>query len=406
VRHDWHRFHRHRRDFWGRPHPGRAPLDHVPLGDRPHWWPANEPWPPADRRELWARGRRRFARRAGILLAVVLFLSAMGLISMVSAVFDGTGAARWWSGPIPIAPLAILAGTYLFFFVAMRRVGTPLGDIVSAADRVASGDYEARVTERGTPFLRRVARAFNAMTATLQAQDRQRRELMADIAHELRTPLTIVQGRLEGLVDGVYPRDEAQLTEVLEETRMLARLVDDLRTLANAEAGNLSLHKEPTDLAVVIYDAVESFAADAVAARIALSVDERTDLPLIDVDPLRVREILINLLANALRHTSAGGTITIAAGVRGFDAANAGDGTDTREPRMIDVSVSDTGSGIAPADLPRIFDRFYKGSTSRGSGLGLAIVRNLVIAHGGDVTAASELGRGTTITFTLPVSQA
>jgi two-component system OmpR family sensor kinase/two-component system sensor histidine kinase BaeS len=328
---------------------------------------------------------------------LVLFLSVMGLITMVSAVF-GRARAPQWFGPIPIAPLVIFAGTYLLVFFAMRRFGTPLGDIVSAADRVASGDYEARVLERGTPFLRRVARAFNSMTATLQAQDRQRRQLMADIAHELRTPLTIVQGRLEGLVDGVYPRDEAQLTEVLEETRMLARLVDDLRTLANAEAGSLSLQKEPTDLAVLIHDAVGTFATDAAAAQVALRVDDqhdRTELPLADVDPLRVREVLINLLANALRHTSAGGTVTVA-------ARTSAAGPDAR----IVVSVSDTGSGIAPDDLPRIFDRFYKGATSHGSGLGLAIVRNLIVAHGGDVTATSEPGRGTTITFTLPISHA
>jgi signal transduction histidine kinase len=335
----------------------------------------------------------------------VLFLSAMGLITMVSAVFERTGAPRSWWGPIPIAPLVIFIGTYLIFFFAMRHFGTPLADIVSAADRVASGDYEARVVERGTPFLRRVARAFNGMTATLQAQDRQRRQLMADIAHELRTPLTIVQGRLEGLVDGVYPRDDAQLIEMLEETRMLARLVDDLRTLANAEAGSLSLHKEPTDLAVLIHDAVGTFAADAAAARIALRVDDdRAELPLVDVDPLRVREVLINLLANALRHTSAGGAITVTASATASSAP--GDDADAREARdaRIVVSVSDTGSGIAPDDLPRIFDRFYKGATSHGSGLGLAIVRNLVVAHGGDVTATSELGRGTTITFTLPIS--
>jgi two-component system OmpR family sensor kinase/two-component system sensor histidine kinase BaeS len=226
------------------------------------------------------------------------------------------------------------------------------------------------------------------MTAKLQAQDRQRRQLMADIAHELRTPLTIVQGRLEGLVDGVYPRDDAQLIEVLEETRILTRLVDDLRTLANAEAGSLSLRKEPTDLGVLMHDAVDTFAADAAAAGVSLRVDDRAELPLVDVDPLRVREVLINLLANALRHTSTGGTITLASG---------------HSPSMVIVRVIDTGSGIAADDLPRIFDRFYKGPSSHGSGLGLAIVRNLILAHGGDVTATSELGRGTTITFTLPI---
>ena len=400
MRHDWPdsprppRFPRSPR--WSRSPRRLSPrvLLHRP---RPPWWPANEPWPPTGRHEYWVRGRRQFARRAAIVFAFMLFLAAMGLITMVSAVSQRTGIGQWWLGPIPVVPLVIFLSTYLFVFLAMRRFGTPLGDIVSAADRVASGDYEARIAERGTPFLRRVARAFNDMTAKLQSQDQQRRQLMADIAHELRTPLTIVQGRLEGLVDGVYPRDETQLAAVLEETRMLARLVDDLRTLANAEAGNLSLRKEPTDLAVLIHDAVGTFAADAAAARVTLKVDDRddrADLPLVDVDPLRVREVLVNLLANALRHTSAGGTITVT-GTR-----------DARDPSMVVVSVSDTGSGIAPEDLPRIFDRFYKGASSHGSGLGLAIVRNLILAHGGNVTAASEPGRGTTITFTLPIPKA
>ena len=124
---------------------------------------------------------------------------------------------------------------------AMRRVGLPMGDVVSATDRVAAGDFSARVAERGPPFLRGVARAFNSMTARLQEQDRQRRDLMADIAHELRTPLAVVQGRIEGLLDGVYPRDDARLSEVLEETRLLARLVEDLGTLAHSERGTLGL---------------------------------------------------------------------------------------------------------------------------------------------------------------------
>ena len=134
----------------------------------------------------------------------------------------------------------------------MRRVGWPLGDIVAGADRVAGGDYTVRVSEAGPPSLRSVARAFNSMTARLQSQDEQRRHLMADVAHELRTPLTIVQGRLEGLLDGVYPRDDVRLSELLDDTRVLARLVEDLGTLANAESGALGLRKEPTDLAILV----------------------------------------------------------------------------------------------------------------------------------------------------------
>src|SRR5262249_40865604 len=148
-----------------------------------------------------------------------------------------------------------------------------------------------------------------------QSQDQQRRQLMADIAHELRTPLSVIQGRLEGLLDGVYSRDDERISELLEDTRMLARLVDDLRTLANAEAGNLPLQKEPTDLAVLLHDSAASFSAQADGKRIALRIEERTELPLLEIDPLRVREVLTNLLANAIRHTESGGTITLAAGL-------------------------------------------------------------------------------------------
>jgi two-component system OmpR family sensor kinase/two-component system sensor histidine kinase BaeS len=236
--------------------------------------------------------------------------------------------------------------------------------------------------------MRTIARAFNSMTSKLQAQDRQRRHLMADIAHELRTPLAVLQGRLEGMLDGVYPRDETQINAVLQETRMLTRLVDDLRTLAHSESGTLALQKESTDLGVLINDVVASFSADATERTIALDVRAASDLPLIDVDPLRIREVLMNLISNALRHTPGGGRITVAASV--------GSGS-------IVVSVSDTGSGIAAADLPKIFERFYKGGASHGSGLGLTIARNLVVAHGGEIRADSAEAKGTTITFTLPL---
>jgi two-component system OmpR family sensor kinase/two-component system sensor histidine kinase BaeS len=244
------------------------------------------------------------------------------------------------------------------------------------------------VPERGPRFVRVVARSFNSMTAQLQSQDQQRRQLMADIAHELRTPLSVIQGRLEGLVDGVYPRDEARMAELLEDTRMLARLVDDLRTLANAEAGNLPLRKEPTDLSVLLHDSVASFAGEARAAQIDLHVEEANELPLVEIDPLRIREVLTNLIANAVRHTSSGGRILVTA------KTTAG---------RVEVAVVDTGSGIPPEELSRIFDRFYKGASSRGSGLGLTIARNLVLAHGGEISADSEPGRGTRIRFSLPV---
>ncbi len=270
---------------------------------------------------------------------------------------------------------------------AMRRFGFPMGDIVGAANRVADGDFSARVSEYGPPSLRTVARAFNSMTSRLEAQERQRRHLMADIAHELRTPLAVIQGRLEGLIDGVYPRDESQLTAVLHDTRMLARLVEDLRTLAHAESGMLALHKEPTDVGVLVQEVVNTFSAESAAKHVSIETHGAKDLPLIDVDPLRIREVLTNLVSNALHHTPEGGSVSLAVSTRS---------------KAVIVEVTDSGTGIAADELPKIFDRFYKGHGSHGSGLGLTISKNLVEAHGGEIRAESQPGRGTTITFTLP----
>jgi signal transduction histidine kinase len=233
------------------------------------------------------------------------------------------------------------------------------------------------------------ARAFNTMAEQLETQDQARRHLMADIAHELRTPLAIVQGKIEGLIDGVYPRDNDQLQGVLEDTRVLARLVEDLRTLATAESGALALSKEPTDLAALAHDAVSSLAVAAADAGIDLRVESDATAAgdTVDVDPIRIREVLVNLLTNALRHTPRGGRVDVRVVTRS---------------RELEVTVADTGSGIDASVLPHIFDRFYKGAGSSGSGLGLAIARNLVQAHGGSIRAESRVGEGTQIVVVLP----
>ena len=355
----------------------------------PPWWPVNEPWPPRRGPRDWGRHRAPFRRRVGWLFALALFLVIVGATTVISWFFPGGGMA----GP-PFRVMRVGFGLLWLLFIVgffrtgMRHFGFPLGDIVDAADRVAAGDYSARAAEHGPRSLRVVARAFNSMTSTLQAQDAQRRHLMADIAHELRNPLAVLQGRLEGMLDGVYPRDEAQITAVLEETRLLARLVDDLRTLAHAESGMLTLRKESTDLAILVHEAVTSVSIESAAGKVSIRATSAPDLPLVDIDPLRIREVLTNLLSNALHHTPPGGGVSV-------DAVRRGD--------SIEVSVSDTGSGIAAEDVPKIFDRFYKGRGSRGSGLGLTIARNLVVAHGGEIRARSEIGKGTTITFTLPL---
>jgi two-component system OmpR family sensor kinase/two-component system sensor histidine kinase BaeS len=287
---------------------------------------------------------------------------------------------------LPVAGLIVVFGVVVALVAGMRRFAFPLGDIVEAANRVAEGDYSARVTPQGAPSLRMVGSAFNTMASRLETQAQQRRDLMADIAHELRTPLSVIQGRLEGVLDGVYPRDDQTIGQVIDETRLLARLVEDLRTLSNAESGTLHLQKEPTDLAVLIQDVVGALSVEARDRRVSVGLDAPADLPLVVVDPLRIREVVTNLISNALNHTPAGGTISVSAAVVNSRIA---------------VSVTDTGPGIAPEELPKIFERFYKGRSSRGSGLGLTIARNLVAAHGGTIGAASPPGRGATVTFTI-----
>jgi two-component system OmpR family sensor kinase/two-component system sensor histidine kinase BaeS len=226
------------------------------------------------------------------------------------------------------------------------------------------------------------------MTSRLEAGEEQRRRLLADVSHELRTPLSVVQGNLEALVDGVHPADEAHLVAILDETKVLSRLVEDLRTLSLAESGALTLHREAIDVGVLVREMVDSFGSQAEPAGVKIDAQVPSGLPQVDADPVRAREILTNLIANALRYTPRGGRVSVEA--RATDASVA-------------IEVRDTGAGIAPDHIGRIFDRFYKSAESRGAGLGLAIAKQLVEAHGGEISATSVPGEGTDIRFTLPV---
>jgi len=313
---------------------------------------------------------------------------------------SGMFAAGWATavrfglvGSATVAPAIFLMLVVGLALVAMlrvtRRFVSPLDAVMDAADRVAEGDYGVRVQESGPPPMRALAHSFNAMTERLQNADRLRRNLMADVAHELRTPLTVLQGRLEGLIDGVYSRDDRQLSQLLDDTRVLSRLVDDLRTLALSEAGALQLQKELTDVAALVQEVVGSMQAEAAGKSVSLTAISSADSALLDLDPVRIREVLTNLLSNAIRHTPGGGAVTVSVS----DA-----------PAGTTVAVSDTGEGMPANEAARIFDRFYKGSTSRGSGLGLTIAKGLVTAHGGEINASSQLDRGTTVVFTLPRS--
>ena len=326
--------------------------------------------------------RRHFVRKFVVVLAV--FLAAIvGLSALIGGFMFRGGGHRG-----PFFPIGIVVVVVVVILVvrAGRRFASPVVDVMEAADRVAAGDYETRVEERGPREVQRLGRSFNAMTERLGSNEARRRQLLADVAHELRTPLSVIQANLEALVDGVYPTDEAHLRSVLEETKVMSRLLNDLQTLSTAEAGALTLHREPTEPLELVDAAVRSFATQASESGIRLETRVTDQIAEVEVDRLRIGEVLSNLLSNALRHTPPGGEVTVA-------AAATGDG--------VEFSVTDSGSGIATDRLPHVFDRFSKAPDSPGAGLGLAIAKSLVEAHGGRIRAESD-ATGTTISFVLP----
>jgi signal transduction histidine kinase len=318
---------------------------------------------------------------------VLLALAVSGIFAAASLIAGRLGVADGAAAILGLFVLVAAAAVAAAMFRGMRRVAAPLAAVMDAADRVADGDYGVRVDEHGPPLVRALARSFNTMTARLQRADRVRRDLMADVAHELRTPLSVLQGRLEGLLDGVYPRDDRQIAELVSDTQVLARLIEDLRILALSEAGALPLEKEPTDVVALVREVVRSMATEASRRSVALNVTSSMDEAVIDLDPLRIREVLTNLLWNALQHAAAGRDVMVSVSRTAEGAA---------------VAVSDAGEGMPAEDVARMFDRFHKGAGSRGSGLGLTIARGIVTAHGGQISASSQLGQGTRVTFTLP----
>jgi two-component system sensor histidine kinase BaeS len=362
---------------------------------KPDWWPENESWPPA--KPYWRRMRGRFSRRMGCLVMLVNLLAFFFFVLVFGTVLNSLGIIHifyrplGWIIPVAIVLLIFGFGSLVWAGRGLRHYSRPFGDLLEAAGRITEGDYSPRVAERGPSEMRALARAFNGMAERLQLTEEQRRDLMADITHELRTPLTVIQGNLEGFLDGVYSPDEDHLKSILEETQILSRLVDDLRTLALAESGALQLKKEPTDLAVLIGETVSAFRTQADAAGVKLDIQAESGNHLLDLDPERIRQVISNLIANALRYTPRAGSIRVTFKISKLD-----------EGEAAEVSVEDTGAGIAPDVLPNIFNRFYKSRDSSGTGLGLPIARHLVEAHGGTISAQSQPGVGTTIRIRLP----
>ena len=324
----------------------------------------------------------RFAVAAAVFLVVVIALFTI-VATVLSQVLQGYLVLLLTA----VLPPILLIVLVLVVVRLVRRTGAPVGDLIEAAGRVERGELSTRLPERGPAELRSVARAFNAMSTRLEENDASRRRLLADVSHELRTPLTVMQGTLEGILDGVYPADEAHLVPVLEETRVLARLIDDLRTLSLSEVGVLRLHREPTDLARLIEEVVAGHRAAADDAGVSIDVAFPAGMPLLELDPSRIRQVAGNLVANALRFTPAGGRVSV-------DVGHDTDGAWVR--------VRDTGPGIDPESIAHVFDRFYRSPGSPGTGLGLPIARNLVEAHGGRISIESPPTGGTEVRFTLP----
>lgn len=345
-------------------------------------------------------------------------------------------ALRGFFGVGIVLMLLLLGGAALL----ARWFNRPIHRLQAASQAFAAGQLGVRVAGSRVRELDDLAISFNSMAATLADTDQQRRQMTADIAHELRTPLTIIKGRLEGVQDGVYEATPDQIARLVNETALLERLVDDLRVLALAEAGQLPLYLELVEPHMLLDRAAATFAEQAAAQGVALHVQADAGLPLVSVDPQRMAQVLSNLVSNALRYTPEGGRITLRAERQRAEGKETGRQGDKETRRQGDratgqhgdsrftisdegqsfspvvgrqssvvLRVSDTGSGISPDDLPHIFDRFWRTDRARtrgsgGSGLGLAITRQIVVAHGGAIWAESAEGCGTTLSIVLPAA--
>ncbi len=292
-----------------------------------------------------------------------------------------------WIGALGATAVAIVLAV-----VMARTLTRPLLELAHASRQMAQGDLQQTVPVRTQDELGELATAFNHMSAELERVNQIRRQMTADIAHDLRSPLTVLSGYLEAMEDGSLAPTPTRLALMQQEVQILQRLVTDLRTLSLADTGKLTLQKEPTAIADLLVQVHNTFAHQATQQEISMIVKVDDDLPDISLDATRMRQVLSNLVSNALRYTPINGTITLAA---------------SKTDNGLRMTVTDTGHGIPEADLPYIFNRFYRGDRSRQgenseSGLGLAIVKSLVTAHNGKIAASSIQGAGTTFEILLP----
>lgn len=337
------------------------------------------------------------SQRVGTLLAV----SAQPNVNSPGSGFLNSINASTWLAGLAAATMALVIGSLLF-----RQIVSPVRAVTVGAQRIAAGDLNQRISVTSRDEVGMLANAFNQMADALTHDRQLRQNMTADIAHELRTPLSIIQGNLEAMLDGVLPASPEEIASLRDETALLTRLVTDLRLLSLAEAGQLKLECAETDLSDLLNRTIDSMRSQAETLAVHLEADVSPDLPRISLDADRISQVIRNLVSNALRHTPAGGSVS----VRAFPNRQAVQ----NKPEVV-IEVTDTGSGIASEDLLYVFDRFYRADKSRtrssgGSGIGLAIVKQLVEAHGGRVWVESPVPdhtesphSGTRFSFSLPI---
>jgi two-component system sensor histidine kinase BaeS len=298
------------------------------------------------------------------------------------------------TGAIAAATAVAALAAILIGMLVGRRLTEPIADLTRAAEATARGNLDVRVRERGGGEIGRLSGAFNRMAAALRQLEDGRRRMIADSAHELRTPASLIQGTVEAMLDGVYPTDRATLEGLHEEALRLSRLVEDLGELSLLEAGKLTLDREPTDLGALAAAEVERFAATARDAGVGLGASVGPGMPAAYLDPARIRQVISNLLSNALRHTPSGGRVEVSV---------------ARADGWLLLRVDDSGTGIPEGERERVFERFYRLDGSRstaagGRGLGLAIAAGIVRAHGGSIRAERSPFGGARLLVELPLA--
>ncbi|MBN1369131.1 MAG: HAMP domain-containing protein [Dehalococcoidaceae bacterium] len=314
----------------------------------------------------------------------------MPVVSTIDEDFLNRVNTSIWQMGLIAALVAFVVGVAL-----TRQITRPVKALTLGAQRLAEGELDYRVKVDSRDEIGKLAESFNGLAAKLDKGERARRQLTADIAHELKTPLTIIEGTVDGIMDGVFEPSPEHLQSIKDQSILLTRLIQDLRDLSLAESGHLKLNLEKIDLNELINRLVSQYRVRADEKNISLLAETTGPAIELAADPVRIEQVITNLLANAIRHTPGGGTITVSTAT--------GD-------KSVTISIKDTGEGINPADLPHIFERFYRSGGSRarsegGTGLGLSIVKQMVEAHGGKAWAKSVSGQGASFSFTLPVSK-